>query len=143
MILKIDGVTHELDVNKAKETGVLSRLSDNENYPTWDEINGQENSRLFKSIAVFNNNELLFSEILALNKVMTMHTEWLKHSKDKSREYYIGLYHGTKIKIYDRDTIPCEVLEKAFPLSFPTYEMAERFLIEFEPDIHKCLKFVV
>lgn len=134
MEIKIDGILHEFDVDKAKELGILTEKN---KYPSWADVN----ERYVDVSEIEYLNASIYESIYALNKVLIMREAWLRDVVvDKTAYYYIS-QHFDRLNVFE---VPPEA--KAFhkdqPLTFPTREMAERFLNEFKDDLLNCKIFL-
>lgn len=134
MEIKIDGILHEFDVDKAKELGILTEKT---KYPSWADVN--ETTLEVTEIEYMNAS--IYESVYALNKVLIMREAWLRGIEvDKTAYYYIS-QHYDRLNVFA--VIPdTHTFHKDYPLIFPTREMAERFLNEFKDDLLNCKIFL-
>jgi hypothetical protein len=134
MEINIDGILHEFDVDKAKELGILTEKN---KYPSWADVN----ERYVDVSEIEYLNASIYESIYALNKVLIMREAWLRDVVvDKTAYYYISQqYDRLNVFAVIPDT---HTFHKDYPLTFPTREMAERFLYEFKDDLLNCKIFL-
>ena len=134
MEIKINGILHEFDVDKAKELGILTEKT---KYPSWSDV--CERSLEVTEIEYLDDS--IYESIRALNKVLIMREVWLQGIEvDKTAFYYIS-QHYDRLNVFA--VIPdTHTFHKDYPLTFPTREMAERFLYEFKDDLLNCKIFL-
>lgn len=134
MEIKIDGILHEFDVDKAKELGILTEKN---KYPSWADVN----ERYVDVSEIEYLNASIYESIYALNKVLIMRTAWLRDMVvDKTAYYYIS-QHYDRLNVFA--VLPeTNTFHKDYSLTFPSREMAERFLNEFKDDLLNCKIFL-
>jgi hypothetical protein len=134
MEIKIDGILHEFDVDKAKELGILTEKN---KYPSWADVN----EKYVEVSEIEYLNASIYESIYALNKVLIMREAWLQGIEvDKTAFFYISR-HYDRLNVFAvlPDTY---TFQKDYALTFPTREMAERFLDEFIDDLLNCKIFL-
>lgn len=135
MEINIDGVLHEFDVDKAKELGILTEKI---KYPSWVDVC----ERTLDVSEIKYLNASIYESIYALNKVLIMREAWLQGTVVNKREnYYYISQHYDRLNVFAvlPDTY---TFHKDYPLTFPTREMAEKFLEEFKNDLLNCKIFL-
>ena len=135
MEIDIDGILHEFDVDKAKELGVLTEKT---KYPSWADVC----ERTLDASKIKYLNASIYVSIFALNKVLIMREAWLQGTVvDKRENYYYISQHYDRLNVFA--VIPdTYTFHKDYPLTFPTREMAEKFLEEFKNDLLNCKIFL-
>lgn len=143
MEIKIDGILHEFDVDKAKELGILTEKI---KYPSWTDVC----EKYLKVSEIEYSSDSIYDRIYALNKVLIMRSAWLRDGFDtwikdttigKRTNYYYISQHYDRLSVFT--VIPeTYTFHKDYPLTFPTREMAERFLYEFKDDLLNCKIFL-
>ena len=135
MEINIDGVLHEFDVDKAKEFGVLVKKS---KYPSWGEVC----ERILEISEIEYMNDYIYESICALNKVLIMREAWLEDTAiDNSANYYYIAQHYDRLNVFE--VLPeTNTFHKDYPLTFPTREIAEKFLEKFKNDLLNCKMFL-
>ena len=135
MEINIDGVLHEFDVDKAKEFGILIEKN---KYPSWADVCEE----ILESSEIEYMNASIYESIRALNKVLIMREAWLRDMVvDKSANYYYISQHYDRLNVFT--VLPeTNTFHKDYSLTFPTREMAERFLEEFKDDLLNCKIFL-
>lgn len=136
MEINIDGILHEFDVDKAKELGILTEKTV---YPSWADV-CERNLNVGRKIEYLNVS--IYDRIYALNKVLIMREAWLHGAVvDKTTNYYYISQHYDRLNVFE---VPPEyrTFHKDQPLTFPTREMAEKFLEEFLDDLLVCKIFL-
>lgn len=135
MEIKIDGILHELNVDKAKELGILTEKN---KYPSWSDV--CERTLSWEEIEYLNDS--IYDRIYALNKILIMREAWLRDTiVDKKSNYYYISQHYDRVNVFEvrQDTYK---FHKDYILTFPTREMAEKFLEEFLDDLLICKIFL-
>lgn len=143
MEITIDGILHEFDVDKAKELGILTEKI---KYPSWADVC----EKYLKVSEIEYSSDSIYDRIYALNKVLIMRSAWLRDGFDawiqdtamgKRTNYYYISQHYDRLNVFA--VIPdTYTFHKDYPLTFPTREMAERFLDEFIDDLLTCKMFL-
>ena len=135
MEINIDGVLHEFDVDKAKELGILTEKT---KYPSWADVC----ERYLDVSEIEYMNASIYESIYALNKVLIMRASWLQGTVvDKKENYYYISQHFDHLNVFA--VLPeTWTFHKDYSLTFPTREMAEKFLEEFKDDLLNCKIFL-
>jgi hypothetical protein len=135
MEITIDGILHEFDVDKAKELGILTEKI---KYPSWSDVC----EKYLKVSEIEYSSDSIYGRIYALNKVLIMREAWLRDIVvDKNANYYYISQHYDRLNVF-AVMIDTYTFHKDYPLTFPTREMAERFLEEFKDDLLNCKIFL-
>ena len=135
MEINIDGILHEFDVDKAKELGILTEKT---KYPSWADVC----ERYLDATEIEYLNDSIYDDIYSLNKVLIMREAWLRDTVvGKRTNYYYISQHFDRLNVFE---VPPETKTfcKDQPLTFPTREMAEKFLEEFKDDLLNCKIFL-
>lgn len=135
MEITIDGILHEFDVDKAKELGILTEKI---KYPSWTDVC----QKTVGESEIEYLNGFIYDRIYALNKVLIMRAAWLQNIEvDKRKNYYYISQHYDRLNVFSVLPETATFLVDQ-PLTFPTREMAERFLDEFIDDLLICKIFL-
>lgn len=134
MEINIDGILHEFDVDKAKELGILTEKT---KYPSWGDVC----ERFLEATEIEYLNDSIYDDIYSLNKVLIMRSAWLRDVVDKSANYYYISQHYDRLNVFEVSP-GTRTFCKDQPLTFPTREMAEKFLEEFKDDLLNCKIFL-
>lgn len=132
MEINIDGILHEFDVDKAKELGILTEKI---TYPSWTDVDLEVSEIEYLNASIYDS-------IKALNKVLIMREIWLRDAVvGKRTNFYYISQHYDRLNVFEvsPETATFHVDQ---PLTFPTREMAERFLDEFIDDLLICKIFL-
>lgn len=141
--IKIDGVIYQIDMEAAKNLGVLK---EKKKYPTWEDfINSYPNNYSFQTMNLHFHSQKHKEEITAFNKILIMRDLWVGDWVPKYKETYSYIQlniHGM-CTVYNMSVDNTTIInDNLFPLTFPTEEMANDFIDKFGKELEVCKRLI-